>query len=159
MNFTFHPEPVDEQEDVLGVFYGGRGQVGQKYVVTNRRMLMGPLDTGIALDIDAYALGHAIPGGGDLLKNVLSHYAPMNPATIWLRHVQSVNATNNAGWFKSAGLRIVTDTDDIYNITIVATPTTMNKSSKNNDVRDRAVALISEAVRLAKAASPQGQAH
>ena len=48
-NFEYQTEPLDEMEDVLGVFYGGRGQVGQQFVVTNRRLLMGPLDTGIAL--------------------------------------------------------------------------------------------------------------
>ncbi len=58
-------------EDVLRVFYGGRGGVGQQYVVTNRRLLTGPLDTGMALEIDAYVLNHAVPGGGDLLKKVL----------------------------------------------------------------------------------------
>lgn len=151
-DFEYETEPLDEMEDVLGVFYGGRGQVGQQYVVTNRRLLMGPLDTGMALEIDAYVLNQAVPGGGDLLKNVLSQYAPMNPKTLWLRHVVDVQPTNNAGWFKPPGLRITTDTQQVFGLGIVATPTTMNRSSKNNAVRDQAVQVIRAAVQAAKSA-------
>jgi hypothetical protein len=150
--FDYGTEPLDEMEDVLGLFYGGRGQVGQQYVVTNRRLLMGPIDTGIALDIDSYILNAAAPGGGDLLKNVLTHYAPMNPKTLWLRHVIDVQPTNNASLFKAPGIRITTDTDQVFNISIVASAKTMSVLPKNNGVRDRAVQVIREAVQAAKAA-------
>ena len=149
-HFDFHTEPLDEMEDVLGVFYGGRGQVGQQYVVTNRRLLMGPIDTGIALDIDAYVL-NAVPSGGDLLKNVLGHYAPMNATTLWLRHVVDVQPTNNASLFKAPGLQIRTDTEQVFDLRIVATPTTMNLSPKNTVARDRAVEVIRAAIDAAKA--------
>jgi hypothetical protein len=46
-NFEYKTDPLDEMEDVVGVFYGGRGQVGQQFVVTNRRLLIGPLDVGM----------------------------------------------------------------------------------------------------------------
>jgi hypothetical protein len=153
-NFEYDTEPLDEMEDVLGVFYGGRGQVGQQIVVTNRRLLMGPLDTGIALDIDAYVLNQALAGAGagDLLKNVLGHYAPMNPKTLWLRHVVGVRATHNASLFKAPGLRITTDTDQVFNLGIVATPTTMSRNPKNNGVRDVAVRVITAAVAAARTA-------
>jgi hypothetical protein len=151
-NFDFKTEPLDEMEDVLGVFYGGRGQVGQQYVVTNRRLLMGPLDAGIALEIDAYLVDAAAPGGGSLVKNVLNQYAPMNPKTLWLRHVVDVRPTNNAGWFKAPGLQITTDTEQEFNLGIVATTTTMSRNPKNNAVRDRAVQVIRGAVEAAKAA-------
>jgi hypothetical protein len=151
-NFQYQNEPVDEMEDVLGVFYGGRGQVGQQLVVTNRRLLMGPLDVRMALDIDAYVLDHAAAGVGGFVKDVLSHYGPMNPTTLWLRHVVDVQPTNNASLFKPPGLRITTDTDQIFNVGIVASPKTMNLSKKNNGVRDRAVVLIRLAVQAAKAA-------
>lgn len=150
-HFQYETEPLDEAEDVLGVFYGGRGQVGQQFVVTNRRLLMGPIDTGIALDIDAYVLNHTTAGGGDLLKGVLSHYAPMNPKTLWLRHVVSVQPTNNASLFKAPGLRITTDTEEVLDFQIVATPTTLSIRGQNNDVRDRAVQVIRAAVEAAKA--------
>lgn len=75
--FQFDTNPIDESEDVLGVFYGSRGQVGQQIVITNRRLLLGPIDTGIALAIDAYVLNKGVPQAGDLVKAILAHYAPL----------------------------------------------------------------------------------
>ena len=148
----YETEPVDEMEDVLGVFYGPRGQVGQQYVITNRRLLMGPVDTDIALAIDSYILNQAVPGGGDLVKNILTNYAPMNPTTLWLRHVADVQPTNNASLFKPPGLRLTTDTEQVFNLGVVASAKTMNFKPKNNEARDRAVQVIREAVQAAKAA-------
>ena len=95
--FEYKTDPIDELEDVVAVFYGGRGQVDQQYIVTNRRLLMGPLNVDIALEIDAYALNKALRGTGDLIKNVLKVYGPMSAKPLWLRHVVSVEPTNNAG--------------------------------------------------------------
>lgn len=147
--FEYDTEPLDEQEDVLGVFYGGRGQVGQQLVVTNRRLLLGPIDTGIAQQIDAYVLDKTV-GGGGLLKSVLSEYAPMNPKTIWLRHVSAVTATNGASLFKAPGVRIDTDTEQSIEMGIVKTTMTRSGSKENNAVRDRFVQLLTEAVAAAK---------
>jgi hypothetical protein len=153
-SFDYETEPLDEMEDVVAVFYGGRGQVGQQYVVTNRRLLMGPLDIGVATEIDSYLLNKAVPGAGlgDLVKNVLSRYAPMSATTLWLRHVVAVEPTNNAGWFKPPRFRITTDTDQVFNLGIVATPTTMSRNPKNNGVRDEAVGVIRDAAASAKTA-------
>jgi hypothetical protein len=153
-NFEYETEPLDEMEDVLGVFYGGRGQWGQQFVVTNRRLLMGPLDTGIATAINAYVLDQALPGvgAGGLLKDVLSEYAPKNPTTLWLRHVVDVSPTHNASLFKLPGIRILTATEQTIDIGIAATTSTPNISKKNNAARDRAVAVIRAAVDAAKAA-------
>jgi hypothetical protein len=144
--FTFTTEPIDDDERVLGFFYGGRGQVGQKFVVTNRRLLMGPLDTKTVLEIQTYILGKAGVGGMDLLKNVLRTYAPMNPKSVALSHIANVEATNDASLFKPPGLRITTDSGDVFDLGVVATPTTWNLSAKNKVARDQAVALIKEAV-------------
>ncbi len=154
--FTFNTEPIDEDERVLGFFYGGRGQVGQKFVVTNRRLMMGPLDTKIALEIDTYILGKAGVGGMDLLKNVLTSYAPMNPKSVALSHIADVQATNNAKLFKAPGLRITTDSGDVFELGVVTTPTTWNPSPKNNVSRDEAVALIKEAMASLKPGTPAG---
>jgi len=156
-NFEYETEPLDEMEDVMGVFYGGRGQVGQQYVITNRRLLMGPLDTGVAQEVDAYLLNAAVPGSGlgDLVKNVLSRYGPMSPQTLWLRHVVAVEPTNNASLFKPPGLRITTSTEQVFDLGIVATPTTMSRSPANNGVRDRAVEVIRAASDAAKLAPRQ----
>jgi hypothetical protein len=154
-NFEYKTDPLDEMEDVVGVFYGGRGQVGQQFVVTNRRLLIGPLDVGMALEIDAYIVNKAAAGTGDLLKNVLSHYAPMSPKNWWLRHVVDVQPTNNASWLKAPGLEIRTDTDQVLKLGIVATRATMSRDPKNNAVRDRAVEVIRSAVQSAKAAPPK----
>jgi hypothetical protein len=39
--FEYETEPLGEMESVLAVYYSGRGQLGEQYVVTNRRLLMG----------------------------------------------------------------------------------------------------------------------
>jgi hypothetical protein len=144
--FAFITEPIDDDEQVLGFFYGGRGQVGQKLVVTNRRLMMGPLDTKIALEIDTYLLGKAGLGGMDLLKNVLTGYAPMNAKSVALTHVTGVEATNKGSLSKAPGLRVTTDSGDVFDLGVVATPTTWNPSPRNPVARDKAVALIKEAV-------------
>jgi hypothetical protein len=154
VGFDYNIDPVDEMEDVVGVFYGGRGQVGQQYVVTNRRLLIGPLDTGVALEIDAYLANKASGGAGDLLKSVLGRYAPMNPKMLWLRHVAAVEPTNNAGWFKPPRLRITTDTGEVLEVGVVQTPTTMNRSKDNEVVRDRFVDVLRAASAAAKATVP-----
>jgi hypothetical protein len=150
--FDYSTGPVDEFEDVLGVFYGGRGQVGQQYVVTNRRLLIGPIDTGIAQQIDAYILNQAAAGVGDLLKNILSKYAPMSPQTIWLRHIVDVQATNNAGLLRPPGLRLRTDTDQVFDLGVVKSTTTWNPSPKNNTARDAMVEVLRTAIQAAKSA-------
>jgi hypothetical protein len=156
---AYETDPLDEMEDVVGVFYGSRGQVGSQYVVTNRRLLIGPLNVKIAADIDAYVLDAAVPGGGSLLKSVLTHYAPMNPKTVWLRHVVDVRPTNDAR------LEISTDTEEAINLSFVSTPPgkggLFNMGSftwdpRNRQARDRAVRVIANAVRAAKTAPPRG---
>ena len=149
--FEYETEPLDEAEDVRGVFYGGRGQVGQQIVVTNRRLLLGPLSTKLAQEIDARVLNHVAPGSGDFMKSFLSGYAPMKPKTVWLRHVANVEATNKAGLFKAPGLRITTDTDEEINLGIVKSPTTWSPSPKNSPARDLAVETIAKAIEEAKA--------
>jgi len=83
---------------------------------------MGPLDVGMALEIDAYIMNKSAAGTGDFIKNVLSRYAPMSPKTLWLRHVVDVRPTNNASLFKALGLEIRTDTDQVFKLGIVARP-------------------------------------
>jgi hypothetical protein len=145
LNFEFKTAPLDEMEDVVAVFYGGRGGVGSQYVVTNRRLLIGPIDTGIAEKIFTHA------PGGDVISEVLSAYGPMSSTTLWLRHIVNVRPTNNASLFKPPGLEITTDTNQSFKLGIVDTPTTMNVRKINNATRDRAVQVIKEAVETAKA--------
>jgi hypothetical protein len=156
MSFGYETEPLDEMEDVKGVFYGGRGQVGQQIVVTNRRLLLGPLNTKIAQHIDAYVLDAAAPGVGGLIKEVLADYGPMSAKTIWLRHVATVRSTGTpsglARWFKPPGIEVVTDTAETLRLGIVVSPTTMNRDPRNVTARDQALAVLEAAVQAAKAA-------
>ncbi len=147
--FSYETEPLDEREDVLAVFYGNRGQVGSQFVVTNRRLLIGPLDVGLAESIVSYGLTRAGVPGVDFVKSVLSRYAPMNPRTIWLRHVTSVQPTNGATLFKAPGLRIATATDEAIDLAIVHSPRAMNFSRKNIEARDRAIEVLRDAVAVA----------
>jgi hypothetical protein len=148
----YQTEPLDEQEDVLGVFYGNRGQVGSQFVITNRRLLIGPLDVGLAQDIVSYGLTGAGVPGVDFVKSVLSRYASMNPRTIWLRHVTSVQPTNGPTLFKAPGLRITTATDETIDLAIVHAPKSMSISRKNAEARDRAIQVLEDAVAAAKQA-------
>jgi hypothetical protein len=153
-NFHFETEPLDEMEEVQGLFYGNRGQVGQQLVVTNRRILFGPIDVALATTILGYAADTAGVPGSALVKQVLDQYAPMQPLTIWLRHIAKVEPTNKASLFKPPGLRITTDTDQVIDFGIVETPTTMNVSPRNNIARDRAVETLLRAIQSAKEATP-----
>lgn len=155
-SFQFNTEPMDENEDVLGVFYGSRGQVGQQLVVTNRRLLFGPIDTALATTILEYGAGKASIPGVDLVKQVLAQYAPMQPLTIWLRHVVSVQPTNPS-FFRPPGLRLTMDTQQVIEFGVVDTPTTIIFSPRNKDARDRAVRVILQAVEAAKAVSPRAK--
>lgn len=159
-NVGFVNEPLDQFEDVMGVFYGGRGQVAQQIVVTNRRLLIGPVNEKVAQEIDAYIVDQGLQGAGSVLRFVLTTYAPMNPETHWLRHVSSVEPTRGADIFHLPGLRIVTATDEVIDLGIVGTIKTPNfvgtikTPNSSVEARDRSVAVIRDAVAAAKAASP-----
>lgn len=150
MTFRYQTDPVDENEAVLGVFYGNRGQWGAQFVVTNRRLLLGPLDVGLAEII--------LDKGGvpdvEFVKSILSQYAPSNPKTIWLRHVVDVQPTNNASLFRAPGVSLRTDTDEEIKLAIVHSPKAMNRNPGNTTARDRFVSLLRGAIDAAKAASP-----
>jgi hypothetical protein len=82
---NYEREPLDEFEEVRGVFYGGYGQVGQQFVITNRRLLMAPIkliknmanDTSIRAS--AYVAGQLGMPGADLVGEILQSYAPSTP--------------------------------------------------------------------------------
>jgi hypothetical protein len=83
-DFRFTTQPVDEDEDVVGVFYGNRSNTwGSQFVVTTRRLLLGPLDVALAEDILAYVLGKENVPGVDVVQKVLDQYGPKNRETIW----------------------------------------------------------------------------
>ncbi len=139
-------EPIDAEERVLGVFYGGRGQVGQKFVVTNRRLLMGPLDTELAVEVGTWVLGKAGVGGMDVLKKVLAGYGPMKPRSLALPHIAEVRATNNASLFKAPGLRIASDDGEVIELGIVRKPTAPSIDPRNNASRDQLASLLQQSV-------------
>jgi hypothetical protein len=154
LSFQYQTDPVDEHENVLGVFYGNRGQWGAQFVVTNRRLLLGPLDVGVAEDILHHLLGKTGVPDLDFAKSLLEKYGPRNPKTIWLRHVTDARPSRNAGVLGAAGISIRTDTDEAIDLKIVHKPTAPNWTSENNAARDRFVLTLREAVESAKAAPP-----
>jgi hypothetical protein len=149
--FSYTNEPVDENEEVLGVFYGNRGDMGSQFVVTNRRLLIGPLNTSIAQEILGWLGGKAGVPGIDVAKSVLGKYGPMSPKQIWLRHVTAVAPGGNGGWFKPPTLQITTDDKQSIELRVVWKPTAMSKDSKNRAARDGFVAILETAVEAAKA--------
>ena len=74
---NYDREPLDEFKQVCGVYYGGYGQVGQQYVITNRRLLLAPiklikgLSDKVALDVAAFVAGQLKVPGVDLVKEIL----------------------------------------------------------------------------------------
>ena len=164
---NYDREPLDELEEVLGVFYGGYGQVGQQFVVTNRRLLLAPiklikgLEDKVALDAVAYVAGKLNVPGVDLIKEILQNYAPFQPRTIWLRHIVSVEAGGNGGGpFRAPTVKLVTDTEDEEILSVIRMGTgalklfTPNWSPRNGPERDRMVAVLQAAVASAKMAPP-----
>jgi hypothetical protein len=146
----FDQAPLEETEDVRGVFYGGRGQVGGQLIVTNRRLLFGPIAT---------ALPKAIFGEVDVpvlssLTKILDAYEPLKSRQVFLRHVVSVEKGRNAGFTGAPTIRIRLATEEVIEYGIVAGTLTPNPMPVNNEVRDRALVLIADAVAKAKVAQP-----
>jgi hypothetical protein len=172
-NFDYQTKPLDEMEDVLGVFYGAREQAGpQHYVVTNRRLLIGPPDHRMASAIDAYVnnkpaasagnllkniLSHyknrRAASAGNLLKNILSHYAPRTRETLWLRHIADVQPTEGS-LLKRSGLQITTTTGEAFHLPIMFAPRVVNYSRGDIARRDQALELIRAGMQAAKAIPP-----
>jgi hypothetical protein len=149
-------EPLDENEDVLGVFYGGRGQWGSQFVVTNRRLLLGPLDTSVAEAVLTGMANAASFAPAQVVAAVLEKYAPSNPKTIWLRHVVDVQPTNGASWSKAPGMTIHTAIEEQIDLQIVHKNTAPNWSKDNEGARDRFVSVLREAIASARAADGRG---
>lgn len=147
----FDQPDLEETEDVLGVFYGGRGQVGGQLVVTNRRLLFGPIETAMARAI-VFDGGDAIgvPGAG-LAKALLDAYEPLKQKQIFLRHITSVDSGGGGGLFSAPSLKIKTATDEVIEYGIVRSTLTPNIDPANREIRDQAVALITAAVLAARA--------
>jgi hypothetical protein len=145
----FDQVPLEETEDVRGVFYGGRGQVGGQLIVTNRRLLFGPIAT---------ALPKAIFGEVDVpvlssVTKILDAYEPLKSRDVFLRHVVSVVKGRDAGFTGAPTIRIHLATEEVIEYGIVASTLTPNPMPSNNEARDRALAVIIDAVAKAKAAS------
>lgn len=155
---NYEREPLDEFEEVRGVFYGGYGQVGQQFVITNRRLLMAPvkLIKNVANDVSiksyAYIAGQLGMPGADLVGEILQSYAPFDPQTIWLRHVVDVRAGSDGGLFKPPQLVFTTDTEDVESVGVVKGMWTPSGAPGNRAVRDRMVAVLRRAVADAKQA-------
>ncbi len=122
---NYEREPLDELEEVRGVFYGGQGQVGQQFVVTNRRLLFAPIKlikniaNDVAIKGAAYVAGQLKVPGAELVGEILQSYAPFDARTVWLRHIVGVRAGSNGGWFKAPQLIYTTDTEDVESIGVV----------------------------------------
>jgi hypothetical protein len=80
----------------------------------------------------------------------------VTPQTLWLRHIVDVQPTNNAKLLKPPGLRLKTDSDQVFDLGVVATTTTINFSPKNKTSRDEMVAVLRWAIEAAKAAPAPG---
>jgi hypothetical protein len=156
---NYDREPLDEAEEVRGVFYGSYGQVGQQFVVTNRRLLLAPiklikgLSDKVALDVTAFIAGQLNVPGADLVKSILQDYAAFQPHTIWLRHIVNVYPGANGGWLSPPSLVLVTDTEDQETLHITSRGLfTLSGDPRNKKARDDMVAVLQAAALEAKSA-------
>ena len=162
---NYDREPLDEFEEVRGVFYGGYGQVGQQYVVTNRRLLLAPiklikgLSDKVALEVGAFVAGQMNVPGVEVVKQVLQDYAPFQPHTIWLRHLVEVRAGSDGNWRSAPVVELVTDTEDVEVLHVTHKGLfTLNGDPRNRAVRDEMMTVLRAAVQAAKAAPAPGGA-
>lgn len=152
-----YEEPeLGETERVLGVFYGRANQWGGKLIVTDKRLLFAALDLGALPDILVYVGGKAGVPGTDLGEKVLTQIKGSVTRDIHLVHIATVEPEGKAGWTGAPKVRITTDTEEVIKIDVVEGTKTLIMKGENNEVRDRAVAVIAKAVKAAKEALPAG---
>lgn len=155
---NYEREPLDEFEEVRGVFYGGYGQVGHQFVITNRRLLMAPIKlmknvaNETSLKASAYVAGQLGMPGADLVGEILQSYAPFDPQTIWLRHIIDVRAGSDGGLLKPPQLVFTINTEDVESIGVVKGMWTASGAPANRGVRDQMVAILTQAAADAKQA-------
>ena len=142
----FDQSPLEESEVVKGVFYGGRGQVGGQLIVTNRRLLLGPINVALARAF--------VEGAGDLagvgwvahVKGLLDAYEPLKKREIWLRHVVSVEPKGSSSLLAPPKVRLLLATEEVLEWGVVKSTSTPNFSKENEVARDRCVATIRSAI-------------
>lgn len=154
-DFTYEQAELEETEDVLGVFYGKRGEVGGQLIVTNRRLLLGPLDVNLAQTITLGGLGQVGVPGTDLLTSLLDAYAPLAKKQVWLRHITAVEP-RHGGLLPQPGLRITTATGETIDFKVAKAPTSFIWSRENTVARDEAIILIRAAIKKAKGVRETG---
>ncbi len=159
---NFEREPLDEFEEVRGVFYGGYGQVGQQFVVTNRRLLLAPiklvkhLANDVAIEAGAFVAGALNVPGVEIVSKILQSYGPFGPRTVWLRHLVEVRPGRNGSLLRAPELVYTTHTEDVETLGVVRNTTTPNIHPANTEARDRMVAVLRQAVRDAKVVPAPG---
>jgi hypothetical protein len=148
---NYEREPLDELEEVRGVYYGGYGQVGQQFVVTNRRLLAAPiklvrnLANDTAIEASAFIAGQLNVPGADLVGKILQNYAPFDPVTVWLTHIVDVRAGRGASLLRSPELLYTTDTEDVETLGIVHDMLSPNIDPRNEPARDEMVRVLAQA--------------
>lgn len=153
---NFEREPLDEFEEVRGVFYGG---YGQEFVVTNRRLLLAQIklikniENDVAIEAAAFVAGSLAVPGAELVGKILQSYAPFDPRTLWLRHIVDVRAGRGGSLFRAPELIYTTDTEDVETVGVVRSTTPPNIHPANIKSRDSMVDVLRRAVADAKAAT------
>lgn len=150
MTLSYEEPTLDQAERVLGIFYGRRNQWGGKLIITNRRILFAKLDLGPIPDILTFIGGAAGVPGIDVGKKVLDQIAGSVDTDISLQHITAVEPVGNAGLFGPPKIRVTTATAESVTADIVKTTTSVIWNKENNVIRDRAVALLRQAVSDAK---------
>jgi hypothetical protein len=142
----FDQTPLDETETVKGVFYGGRGQVGGQLIVTNRRLLFGPIDVAFPRAIVEGTGDLAGITGMGLVKGLLDAYEPLKKREIWLRHVLRVDSAGLSSLFSPPKIRLTLATEEVLEWGVVKSTSTASISKDNEVARDRCVATIRAAI-------------
>jgi hypothetical protein len=101
----YHQLPLDEVEEVRGIFCGGSRQTGMQLIVTTHRLLLGPISLRLATGrlrtiLDAVAPG-SLAAGDFALRRL-----PVTKTSVPLSDVVSVEPGGDGGWFASPSVRI-----------------------------------------------------
>jgi hypothetical protein len=157
--FRFAAQPLDDNEDILGAFYGNQNQWGGVLVVTNRRIMIGKLGTWHKLgrksrstpqwleDIQGYA--ESAETSNSLVSSALYRYYKATkagrPESILLTDVTRVRAARDR-LITAPALEIDTKSGETVRWAVVAKPTSTIWNKQNRAMRDRAIEIIDRAV-------------
>jgi hypothetical protein len=140
-SFSYKSPELASGEAVQGSWYGartfaGKPGVGGRVALTNDSLVFEPVDVDAPRTIlSTLARATGVPGVG-VANRVIDDSRLLEPMTVPLSQVQSVEPLPRQGLFRPPQARVQTTEGDIYDFGFVRSPLTPNVSKGNVAVRD-----------------------